>query len=73
MTLWRRIKRVIFRRRYKLLGAINLLVEVHTQDGYKDHDWDWHIQSGAIPRPWLQNEYVEAWRTLRHAIGRRAE
>ncbi len=75
MTRWQRIKGVIFKRRYELLGAIDLLVEVHTLEGYSaldDHDWS--IKMGATPPQWLPTgSYVRAWRTLRKAVGRRAD
>ena len=72
MTRWQRIKGVIFRRRYKLLSAIDLLCEVHTRDGYSGYDWN--IQMGATPEPWIPNDtYVNAWRTLRRAVKRPTE
>ncbi len=72
MTRWQRIKGVIFKQRYELLGAIDLVVEVHTREG--DSDYDWHIQMGATPDPWVgTGSYVRAWRTLRKAVGRRAD
>lgn len=70
--LWRRIKGVIFRRRYKLLAAIALLCEVHTDDGYADYDW--RIKAGATPDPWIPSKsYVDAWRTLRRAVKKPTE
>lgn len=70
MTRWQYIKGVIFRRQYKLLAAIDLLVEVHTRDG--NDGYDWSIQMGATPDPWVSNKrYTDAWHTLRKAVGRR--
>jgi len=70
---WQRAKGLIFRRRYKLLGAIDLLCEVHTRNGYEG-DWDWSIQMGATPDPFVPTDlYVRAWRTLRRAVGRPTE
>ena len=72
MTKWQRLKGLIFRRRYKLLGAIDVLCEVHTRDGA--NGWDWNIQMGATPDPWMPNDvYVNAWETLRREIGRPCE
>jgi len=73
MNKWQRIKGVIFRRRYKLLSAIDLLCEVHTRDGDM-FSFDWNIQMGATPDRFIPSElYVDAWRTMRRAVNRPTE
>jgi hypothetical protein len=70
---WQRIKGLIFRRQYKLLGAVDLLCEVHTRDGTYGA-YDWSVQMGASPEPFIPNDmYVDAWRTLRRAVKRPTE
>ena len=71
MTRWQTIKGFVFRRRHKLLGAIDLLCEVHTANHY---DIGFYVKMGATPDQFmLQSMYVDAWRTLRQAVKRRTD
>jgi hypothetical protein len=62
------LKRRLFKKHYELLGAIDLLVEVHTGE---DYDIGFYIKMGALPERFIPPElYVNAWRTLRKAVKR---
>lgn len=69
------LRKIFFKRRYKLLGAIDLLCLVHTDDEFRCISGvGFRVNMGAVPDPWIPDDkYVDAWRTLRREVGRQVD